>query len=139
MKTAVKSCKDSSYVKSASPKMCSLLLPSYCWGAHRRGQRRVPFPLPILLPLSSVRNIQPLPEDSACMERCCAHSGPALRPSVASPQCPPSPLWTTAWPWPSWSAGDLPELSRGGLAPAGAKGSSFCFLLQLNHLGWAGG
>lgn len=30
--------KDSRYVKSASPKMCSLLLPSYCWTVHRKAE-----------------------------------------------------------------------------------------------------
>lgn len=51
----------------------------------------------------------------------------------------PLPLWSTAWPWPSWPAGDLPRLSGGGSAPARAKGSSFCLCFSLTIWGGLGG
>lgn len=61
-----------------------------CWGARGQGQRRVPSPLPILLPLSFVRDTRPLPEVPAYVEGHRSHSGSALRSSVFSPtQCPP--------------------------------------------------
>ena len=51
----------------------------------------------------------------------------------------PLPLWSTAWPWPSWLAADLPGLSRGGSVPARAKGSSFCLCFSLTIWGGLGG
>lgn len=107
-------------------------------GSKWAGPKKGLLPPPNPAAFSFIRDTWPLTEDPACVEGHCGHSGPAPRSG-----CPllnvPNPTLDDAWPWPSWPAGDLPRLSRGGSAPGRAKGSSFCFLYSLTIWGgWRG-
>ena len=58
--------------------------------------------------------------------------------SSAAPR-PPTPCRSGPQPGPGPAGLLVICPGRGGMAPAKAKGSSFCFLLQLNGLGWGSG
>lgn len=58
--------------------------------------------------------------------------------SSAAPR-PPTPCRSGPQPGPGPAGLLVICPGRGGTAPAKAKGSSFCFLLQLNGLGWGSG